>query len=180
MTAERSIVPMKLLARLFRSAPDPREALRPLWHRVVEISREREWYAACGVADTVAGRFDMITAVLALVILRMEKDGDLARDTSLLTELFVSDMDGQLRELGVGDIVVGKKIGKLMGALGGRITAYFGGTSNGRERMEEAVRRNVTLAEGGSAPCVANKLLLVADRLGRTSGEALLAGEIAG
>ena len=179
MTAERSIVPMNLLARLFRSAPDPREAWRPLWHRVVEISREPEWYAGCGVADSVAGRFDMITAVLALVILRMEKDGDLARKTSLLTELFVSDMDGQLRELGVGDIVVGKHIGKLVGSLGGRITAYLGGTLNGRERMEEAVQRNVTLTEDGSAACVADKLLSLAERLSRTGDDALRAGAIA-
>src|SRR6478735_12298251 len=115
---------MPLLSRLFRSKPDPREALRALWHRVVEISRERLWYAHCGVADTVPGRFDMITAVLALVLLRLERDGDCAAQGALLAELFVEDMDGQLRESGVGDIVVGKHIGKLMASLGGRIGAY--------------------------------------------------------
>ena len=65
---------MNLLSRLFRSTPDPREALRPLWHRVVEISREPQWYTDCDVADSVAGRFDMITAVLALVLLRLERE----------------------------------------------------------------------------------------------------------
>ena len=49
----------------------------------------------------------------------------------------------------------------------------------GRESMEEAVQRNVTLAEGGSAACVADKLLVLAERLARTSDETLLAGEIA-
>jgi cytochrome b pre-mRNA-processing protein 3 len=149
---------MSLLARLFTTRPDPREALRPLWHRTVELSREPHWYAECGVADG---------------------DGDLARDTSLLVELFVSDMDAQVRELGVGDVVVGKHIGKLVGALGGRISAYFAGTMKGRERMEEAVQRNVTFAEGGSAACVADKLLLLAERLARTDEDALLAGQIA-
>ena len=63
----------------------------------------------CGVADTVEGRFDMIAPILALVMLRMENSAALAAKTGLLTELFVDDMDGQLRESGVGDLVVGKK-----------------------------------------------------------------------
>lgn len=170
---------MSLLARLFTPRPDPREALRPLWNRTIELSREPHWYAECGVADTVPGRFDMVSAILALIVLRMKADGDLARASSLLVELFVSDMDAQVRELGVGDVVVGKHIGKLVGALGGRINAYLAGTMRGRESMEEAVQRNVTLAEGGSAACVADKLLVLAERLARTSDETLLAGEIA-
>src|SRR5690606_22312251 len=105
---------MSLINRLFRTRPDPREELRPLWHRSVEISREPRWYAQYGVADTVAGRFDMITAILALVLLRLEQEGGSIADTSLLAELFVEDMDGQLRESGVGDVVVGKRRGRLM------------------------------------------------------------------
>ena len=73
---------MSLLARLFTPRPDPREALRPLWHRTVELSREPALYREDGVADTVAGRFDMITAVLAVVLLRLERDG-LAAETAL-------------------------------------------------------------------------------------------------
>jgi cytochrome b pre-mRNA-processing protein 3 len=170
---------MNLFARLFRSDPDPREAMRPLWHRTVEISREREWYATCGVADTVPGRFDMITAVLALVVLRMERDGELARDTAFLTELFVEDMDGQLRESGVGDIVVGKHMGKLISALGGRIDGYRGGTIDGRESMAEAVGRNVTMTGNGSADCVADRLLQLHEALLLTSDHDLRAGRIA-
>jgi cytochrome b pre-mRNA-processing protein 3 len=170
---------MNLFARLFRSDPDPREAMRPLWHRTVEISREREWYATCGVADTVPGRFDMITAVLALVVLRMERDGDLARDTAFLTELFVEDMDGQLRESGVGDIVVGKHMGKLMSALGGRIDGYRAGTIDGRESMAEAVGRNATMTNEGSADCVADRLLRLHHTLLLTGDDDLRAGRIA-
>ena len=97
---------MSLLARLFSSRPDPREDLRPLWHRVVELSRDPALYRDDGVADSVAGRFDMIAAVLALVMLRLERDG-MAQETVWLTELFVADMDSQLRETGVGYLVVG-------------------------------------------------------------------------
>jgi cytochrome b pre-mRNA-processing protein 3 len=163
---------MSLLNRLFAREPDARVRLRPLWNAVVATAREPHWYAECGVADSVAGRFDMISAVLALTIGRMESDGELARDAALLTELFVADMDAQVRELGVGDIVVGKHMGKLVGALGGRIEAY-------RTDVPEAVRNNVTLGDTGSVECIADKLVALAGRLERTGNAALLAGEFA-
>src|SRR4051812_44073201 len=81
-----------------RLGPDPREALRPLWHAIVERSRDPMWYREGGVPDTVPGRFDMIAAILALVLLRLEPEPGTAREQVLLTELFVEDMDGQLRE----------------------------------------------------------------------------------
>jgi cytochrome b pre-mRNA-processing protein 3 len=149
---------MPILRRLFASKPDPREALRPLWHRVVEISRDPQWYADCGVADSVAGRFDMITAVLALVLLRLERDGECAGETALLAELFVEDMDGQLRESGVGDIVVGKHIGRLMSSLGGRLGAYRAALGGGDNKaLEQAVLRNVTL-DGRGPQALAERL----------------------
>ena len=168
---------MNLLARLFRSAPDPREALRPLWHRVVEISREPEWYSQCGVTDTVAGRFDMITAVLALVLLRLERDGDCAPQCALLTEQFVEDMDGQLRESGIGDVVVGKHIGKLMASLGGRLGAYRSALA-GEEPFEDAVRRNVTLLKGQEPEALAVRLRALSDALAASATGEVLAGRI--
>ena len=86
---------MKLLSRIFGRTGDPREELRPLWHRVVEIAREPQWYAHAGIADSVRGRFDTITLVLALVLLRMEREEELRVPAVLLTELFVEDMDDQ-------------------------------------------------------------------------------------
>jgi len=170
---------MPLLQRLFRGKPDPREAVRPLWHRVVEVSREPEWYATCGVADSVAGRFDMITAVLSLVLLRLERDRDCARESALLTELFVEDMDGQLRESGVGDIVVGKHIGKLMASLGGRIGAYREALAGkGEAAMAEAVRRNVTLNDGAEPLAVARRLRALADGLDDAAIPDILAGTV--
>ena len=170
---------MSLIARLLRSRPDPREALRPLWHRVVEVSRERAWYADCGVADTMPGRFDMITAVLALVLLRLERDDDRGAESALLAELFVEDMDGQLRESGVGDIVVGKHIGKLMASLGGRIGAYREALAGkGEAAMAEAVRRNVTLNDGAEPLAVARRLRALADGLDDAAIPDILAGTV--
>lgn len=168
---------MNLLARLFHSRPDPREALRPLWHRVVEVSREPEWYATCGVADTVAGRFDMITAVLSLTLLRLERDDDCAPQCALLTELFVEDMDGQLRESGVGDVVVGKHIGKLMASLGGRLGAYREAFA-GKTALADTARRNVTFLDGSGPDALAARLQALRARLDGTAVEEILAGRI--
>lgn len=168
---------MPILSRLFAGKRDPREALRPLWHRVVEISREPEWYANCGVADTVAGRFDMITAVLALVLLRLECEGDRASESALLTELFVNDMDGQLRESGVGDILVGKHIGKLMGSLGGRLGAYRSALDD-EAALDGAVARNVTLLEGHGPQALARRLRAFARQLDDIPTADLLDGTI--
>lgn len=167
---------MSLLDRLF-GTPDPREALRPLWHRAVEISREPQWYADCGVADTVAGRFDMITAVTSLVLIRLEDAGK-AGETALLTELFVEDMDGQLRESGVGDLVVGKHVGKLMEALGGRLGAYRDAMEKGDRALSEAVRRNVTLNEGADPDRLAERLRGLVAALAATAPDDLVAGRI--
>ena len=172
-------IAMPILRRLFARKPEPREALRPLWHRVVEISREREWYADCGVADTVAGRFDMITAVLALVLLRLERDADCGPQAALLTELFVEDMDGQLRESGIGDLVVGKHIGKLMASLGGRLGAYRMAIAERSDRvLEDAVLRNVTLAGEAGPEALAKRLRALANQLGRLAPADLLAARI--
>ena len=139
---------MSFFSRLLAPKSTPRDAMRPLWHAVVAVSREREWYADCGAADSVEGRFAMITVVLALVMLRMEDSPALAPDTAPLTEAFVADMDRQLRDTGVGDLMVGKKIIKLMGALGGRIGALREGLDESDAQLATILARNVTQAEG--------------------------------
>ncbi|MEM9501514.1 MAG: ubiquinol-cytochrome C chaperone family protein [Pseudomonadota bacterium] len=169
---------MSFLSRLLGTEPDPRETIRPLWHRVVELAREPSYYSDCGVADSVGGRFDLITAILCTVMVRVEAS-DMRAESALLAELFVEDMDGQLRELGVNDVVVGKRIGKLMSVLGGRLGAYRRALNDkDRAKLTAAVERNVTFAEDrdeaiGSA-CVADKLLNLAERLARFSDEDIL------
>jgi cytochrome b pre-mRNA-processing protein 3 len=91
----------------------------------VNKGRDPAWYLEGQVPDTIDGRFDMIAATLALVLIRMEADDPLTRTPSvLLAEIFIEDMDGSIRQLGTGDVVVGKRLGKMMGALGGRLGAF--------------------------------------------------------
>ena len=169
---------MSFLARLFSSQPDPRETLRPLWFRTVELSREPALYSDDGVADTVAGRFDMIAAMLALTMLRLERDG-LAQENVWLTELFVADMDAQLRETGVGDIVVGKHVGRLVSVLGGRLGAFREALASADgAQLEAALERNVTMADGRTTEALARRLRGFADKLAKQDTDEVLAGRI--
>ncbi len=171
---------MSLLSRLFGNRADDQAQVRPLWHRVVALSRDPAWYAELGVADTVPGRFDAVTLVLAAVLLRLEREPKLMEPAAKLTELFVEDMDGQLRESGVGDLVVGKHIGRLMGVLGGRLGAYRDALGQPeRHLLAAAVGRNVTLVDGATPEPVADRLRAFAERLDAVSDAAVLAGEIA-
>ncbi|KUO55806.1 MAG: hypothetical protein APF78_11430 [Sphingomonadales bacterium BRH_c3] len=168
---------MSFLARLFGTAPDPRETMRPLWHKVVELARDPQWYAGCKVADTVGGRFDMITAILSTVVVRLETAGQHS-EGALLCEFFVEDMDGQLREFGINDVVVGKHIGRLMSVLGGRLGAYRPALAAGdTARLEASIERNVSFTEGGSPACVAKRLQRFHGQLAALPSEAVVAGE---
>jgi cytochrome b pre-mRNA-processing protein 3 len=132
---------MSFFQRIFGEAKQ-REPLQPLYRAIVAKGREPAWYRDGQVPDTLDGRFDMIAAILSLVLLRLEAEGAATRPQSvLLTEIFIKDMDAELRQLGVGDYVVGKHVGRMMGALGGRLTALRAARAGGS--LDAAVARNV-------------------------------------
>jgi cytochrome b pre-mRNA-processing protein 3 len=133
---------MALLDRIFRRSDDPKAALRPLWHAIVARARDAHWYLQGGVPDTLDGRFDMVALVTSLTLLRLEQAPDQAQNAVFLTEVFVDDMDGQMRQIGFGDMVVGKQIGRIMAALGGRLGAYRAAGDDG-EALAAALVRNL-------------------------------------
>jgi cytochrome b pre-mRNA-processing protein 3 len=172
---------VSIFRRLFCDGTD-RASLRPLYEAVVAEARAPAWYREGRVPDTVDGRFDMIAALLSLVMFRLEAEGAPGRaPAALLTESFIADMDGQLRELGIGDVVVGKHMGKMMGALGGRLDAYRRTIDVQDGGLEEALVRN--LYRDVAPPPEA--LAFVVARLRRTAKlladqpiDALLAGRV--
>lgn len=171
---------MAFLAKIFGRTPDPKTEFAPLYRAVVAEARRPAWYAECGVADVEEGRFDMLSAVLAAVIVRMEASPELRPAASLLTELFVEDIEGQLRQQGIGDPTLGKRMGKLMGALGGRIGAYRAGLAlDDGGTLAQAVERNVTFGESGDPACVAARLREFHEMLRELPDRALLAADFA-
>ena len=155
-----------------------RDGLTPLYRAVVAAARRPVWYRAGGVPDTIEGRFDMVSAILTLVLLRLEREGDACRVPSArLTELFVDDMDSQLRQQGVGDITVGKHIGKMMSVLGGKLGAFRAGFAG--VDLEGAVSRNLLRREAGEPASVAvlrDGLLALRAALDATPADELLHG----
>ena len=131
-----------LLSR-FTRGPRDRERLQPLYRAIVAQARLPIWYRDGQVPDTLDGRFDMLAACMAIVLLRLEaEDGDEPKQAaSLVTELFVADMDESLHQIGIGDYVVGKHVGKMMGALGGRLTVFRQAAADGD--YQGPVRRNI-------------------------------------
>ena len=120
-----------------------RDRMLPLYRAVVEVARDAHWYREGQVPDTVTGRFDMLVAVIALVLVRMERlEGEQAkRESVLLSEAFIADMDESLLEIGAGDYSVGKHVGRLVGALGGRLTAFR--EASNEHDFAPAVHRNI-------------------------------------
>lgn len=136
---------MSLLDRLF-SKEKPNAVMQPLYDAIVAEGRRIFWYEQGAVRDSLDGRFDMIALIFCLVLIRLEKDESARQESAWLTELFVTDMDGQLRQIGIGDLVVGKHVGRMMSALGGRIGAYRESIDD-RELLVDALKRNLYRGE---------------------------------
>ena len=170
---------MSFLQRLF---PDKKQraALAPLYAAIVAEGRDPFWYREGRVPDTIDGRFDMIAAITALVLLRLEAEGEAGRVPGvLLTETFIDDMDATLRQIGIGDYVVGKHVGRMMAALGGRLGAFRDARAEGS--LREAVTRNIfhERPPADAAPAfVAGRLETFAAALDGMPAEAVLAGQL--
>jgi cytochrome b pre-mRNA-processing protein 3 len=172
---------LSFLQRIFGRS-ERRQALAPLYTAIVALARDPAWYREGQVPDTVDGRFDMVAALTAVVLLRLEAEGEAGREpAALLTEMFVADMDASLRQIGIGDYVVGKHIGRLMGALGGRLGTMRDARTDGAP-LDPFVRRNLF----HDAPPSEEAVTWVAARLERIAGEvdgrsmaALVAGQVA-
>jgi cytochrome b pre-mRNA-processing protein 3 len=170
---------LSFLQKIFGTGKQ-RAPLEPLYRAIVAEGRDPAWYHA-GVPDTIDGRFDMVAAVMALVLLRIEAEGEAGRAPSvLLTELFIDDMDGTLRQIGIGDHVVGKHVGKMMGALGGRLSAFRAAREESGA-FADAVRRNIFHESPPSEQAVetvAARLEALSDALDSVTIETLLSGQI--
>lgn len=157
-------------------------ALLPLWNAIVAEARQPDWYLRHAVADTVDGRFDMVALVTALVMLRLEREGRIA-ETSQLTECFVEDMDGSLRDIGIGDMVIGKHVSRMAGALGGRIGAYRAALADGADQqlLADAINRNVYrgTADIDQAAAMAADVRALDARIAQVPIGALLEGRLA-
>lgn len=157
-----------------------------LYGAVIAQARQPGWYTQGQVPDTLDGRFDMVVLVLSFLLLRLEAvtDGNprhpAARLCAELADHFLTDMEGNLRQDGIGDQVVPRHLGQMMAALGGRLGAYREARGDGAA-MADALRRNLlrgATASDDALDWLVNETRAVAARLAATPFERLAAGEL--
>lgn len=170
---------MSLLRRLF-ARPETPKPMHALYARIVAKAREPRWYTEGCVEDSIDGRFDMLALMMALALRRLDAEGEPLRASAVeLTERFIDDMDAQMRQIGIGDFVVGKHVGKMMGALGGRIDAYGEGLGESGD-LEGALVRNLYRGEQppeAALAYTAAEVRALAAAFNAMAIERLLAGE---
>jgi cytochrome b pre-mRNA-processing protein 3 len=122
--------------------------VEPVYSAIVTAARQPHFYAEWGVPDTVDGRFDMIVLHLFLVLDRLRAEEGYEDVSQDLTDYFYKDMDRSLREMGVGDLSVGKKVRKMAEACYGRLMAYGKAIAEDGNELELALVRNVYAGDG--------------------------------
>jgi len=171
-----------MLNRLFRPRPE-REVGRALYARVVDQSREPGLYGALGAPDTVEGRFEVYTLHVVLLLDRLNRLGPQAKAVSqALFDTYVKALDHALRELGVGDLSVGRKMRRLGEAFFGRVKSYqaaFAALPDEQPLRDLLTRTVYAEAAVDRAPALAAYVLAQRERLAGQALEAYLQGAFA-
>ena len=141
-----------MVKTLFRASVN-RAVIRDLHGKIVAAARQPALYADYGVPDTLEGRFELVTlhAMIALRALRSapEPGPQMAQDIS---NAVFADFDAALREMGVGDASIPKRISKLAGDFVGRCAAYEAALAvPGNSALTAALERNIFAPGGGDA-----------------------------
>ncbi|MFO1242771.1 MAG: ubiquinol-cytochrome C chaperone family protein [Rickettsiales bacterium] len=140
------------LVKLFRPSSEQQEAYS-LYAALVQQAREPRLYTTLGVPDTLDGRFELIVLHLFLIFERLQPDIGSGTFRQYLAEAFFDDMDRSLREMGVGDTGIGRRVQKMSEAFYGRMKNYAEALGN-TAVLEDALRRNLygTLSEDADPP----------------------------
>lgn len=163
-----------ILSKLFTRKPD---AASDLYAAIVAGARQEKFYTKLAVPDTLDGRFDMIVLHIFLVLDRLKGESESFRQR--LTDVFFSDLDRTLREMGVGDLSVSKKIRPMAEAYAGRIKAYAMAIDQGGAALVEALQRNVYAGDANpNAKELANWMKDIRAKLAAIPAPKLLAGEL--
>ncbi|MEJ6790431.1 ubiquinol-cytochrome C chaperone family protein [Brevundimonas sp. BR2-1] len=169
---------MTMLQNLFRTRP--RERLgQPLYELAVRQARKPGFYTQLGVADRIDARFELYTLHVLLLVMRLRDEGERGAQAGQdLFDTYVSALDHALRELGVGDISVGKKMRKLGEALYGRMTAWEAPLRDGdAATLSAGLARNIYESEDAATGVrLADYALISRARLAAQDFDAVVAG----
>jgi len=173
-----------MILRLFHRAPAP-GTIAALYGAIVAQARDPAFYLAFGVPDTAEGRFDLIVLHLALLCRKLGREICEAGAPDLsqrVFDMFCADMDHNLREMGVGDLTVPKKMRRMGEAFYGRLEVYDRALAAASdEELAAALSRNVLGQATTAAPArrLAAYVRAAADRLDATPFTKLADAQIA-
>lgn len=136
----------QLAGKLFGARAETVSAGR-LYVAAVRQAREPDFYSRLGVPDTPVGRFELIALHGFLVMKRLKTEPGAVRLLQAFANAVVDDLDRNLREMGVGDLSVGRKVKQLIQDFYGRMAAYEDGMAAGDPALSAALQRNLYAGE---------------------------------
>jgi cytochrome b pre-mRNA-processing protein 3 len=170
-----------MIFRRFRPKPRDR-SIGDLYGMIVAQARSAAFYASYGVPDTVDGRFDLIVLHLVLLLARLGEDANSGRGIGQdLFDAFCQDIEGNLREMGVGDLAVPKRMRSFGEAFYGRQAAYLAAfAAPDDQKLEKALARNIFAGAetGPGAARLARYARAALRQLEEQDEDALLRGEV--
>jgi cytochrome b pre-mRNA-processing protein 3 len=134
---------------LFRRKRPGEDFAAALYTRTAENARAPDLFERCGIPDTLDGRFDVLALHAALMIDRLRREPDGEPLAQAFFDAMFRHLDLTLREIGVQDLGVGRRIKIMAEGLHGRALAYRAALAGGPVSLAETLRRN---AYGGTAP----------------------------
>jgi cytochrome b pre-mRNA-processing protein 3 len=170
-----------ILSLFKKSRGEP--SVERVYAAIVAASRVPALYSTMGVPDTVMGRFESLGLVLSLTLRRLKQlpppANSLAQE---LVDRFFAGLDSAMREIGIGDVSVPKKVKKLGQAFYGRLGAYDAALAEGAaaDDLEKALARNVLEMpdQPGLAAALARHVRALAARLDAAGIDDILAGQV--
>ena len=134
-----------MILKSFREKSERESVARLLYDCVVGQARQTVFYREHGVPDSLDGRFEMIAIHVFLLLHRLKGERPRAVELSqALYDVFFGDMDQCLREMGAGDLGVGRRVKRMAEGFAGRIASYQEGIeSRNDEVLKDALRRNL-------------------------------------
>lgn len=154
--------------RWFSGRRHPERTAHNFYGSIVAASRRPELFTRHGVPDTVEGRLEVLTAHMFLALERLSAEGEKGRELSqALVDVFFADMDISMRELGVGDMAVPKKMRDLATVVNARWDGYREAVRAGDEAHLARLLENAfdDAKESFAAAGLARYLLSVLDGL---------------
>jgi cytochrome b pre-mRNA-processing protein 3 len=166
---------------LFRRNPQQRAA-ELAYGRVVDQARQPGFFGEIGVPDTIDGRFELICLHAFLFLHRLKGESPAAAQFGQrFVNAMFADFDRSLREMGTGDLSVGRQVKRMAQALYGRIEAYENGLAGSDAMLKAALARNLFGTVQPAQPALdamAGYVRGQARRLGQEPAARLLAGEV--